>query len=300
MFESLKNIQDVEFFESADLSRYSTMRLKANSPLAIIKSINGVQNFVKIANENKIEYRMLGWGANQLIVDQASFVYLHLEFEFDESILGSAKNSYKLPASLSLAKLTSHAAKFGVSGWQVFTGIPASLGGAIFMNAGTNLGEIGSVVKEVGIIDKTGKEYVHKVGEDSFSYRHNKFCGPGEVIVWAELVHFGTDEKITKQIKDYLKLRNDTQPLREATCGCMFKNAQVNGMTCRAGQSIDIMGLKGLSFGGVRVSHKHANFMENVDNSSRADVLKLSQLVQDELKLTLGVNFELEVDTGER
>lgn len=300
MFEKLNDIQDLDFTLEADLSRYSTMRLKSVAPLATAKTVEAVSNFVKICQSNKYEYRLLGWGANQLLVDHPTFVYLHLDLDAGLSQLDNVQALYHLSASVSLAKLTAHAARHGLKGWEVFTGIPASLGGAIFMNAGTNLGEIGAVVKRVGLIGIDGKERIENINDKSFSYRHNNFCRPGEVIIWAELTHKGIDLDVTETIKAYLKMRNNTQPLREATCGCMFKNANIDGMTCRAGLSIDIMGLKGLTLGGVRVSHKHANFMENTGEASREDVLKLSQFIQDELKLSLGVDFELEVDTGER
>ena len=293
-------IENIEFDEHADLSRYSTMKLKASSPLAIIKTKKALIEFIKICHANNIEYRPLGWGANQLIVDQAAFIYLHLEFEYDSTIFEAPRDEYDLPASVSLAKLTSHAAKFGLKGWEVFTGVPASLGGAIFMNAGTNLGEIGQIVKSVNVIDKFAREREVVINEKSFSYRHNNICNSGDIIVSAKLKHLGIDEKISVIIKDYLKMRNNTQPLKEATCGCMFKNAQNDGMTCRAGLSIDIMGLKGLTLGGVRVSHKHANFMENFSGATREEVLELSRLIQSELALNFGVNFELEVDTGDR
>lgn len=300
MFESISKIKDIDFDPSADLSRYSTMRLRCHGPLAISKTIEATQQFVRAAKRNNISYRLLGWGANQLLVDQANFIYLHLEFDFDFDQLDKPSDRYHLPASLPLAKLTSHGARFSLSGWEVFTGIPASLGGAIYMNAGTNLGEIGEVVDKVGLIDVNGELREELITKNSFSYRHNKFCRPGEIIIWAELVHKGLDSTIKTRIRDYLKLRSDTQPLNKATIGCMYKNYENDGMTCRAGLSLDIMGLKGLSFGGVSVSHKHANFMENAGYATRNDVLKLTQLVQDELKLTLGIEFELEIDTGER
>ncbi len=276
------------------------MRLKCDAPLAIVKTVAATKSFIQRCRQHKIDYRVLGWGANQLLIDDANFIYLHLEFDFDATELDNRQARYRLPASLSLARLTSHAARYGVKGWEVFTGIPASLGGAIYMNAGTNLGEIGSVVERVGLLDANGNEREVVIDEKSFSYRHNNFCKANEVIIWADLIHHGYDRAVTTTIRDYLKLRGDTQPLKAATCGCMFKNAEIAGMTCRAGLSIDIMGLKGLSFGGVRVSHTHANFMENVAKASRDEVLKLSEIVRDELKLTFGVEFDLEVDTGER
>lgn len=296
MFNSIENL---EFHERIDLSQYSTMKLKCEGRLAVAKSVEAVQKFVKKANQEKIAYRVVGWGANQLLVDNATFVYLYLDFPRDSKVFEQVSDEYELPASTSLAKLTSHAAKFGLSGWEVFTGIPASLGGAIYMNAGTNLGEIGEVIKQVRIVRSNGDLEEVVINDKSFSYRSNSICNEGDVIVSAKLIHRGIDDSIKSKITQYLKLRNDTQPLNQATCGCMYKNIDKHGMTCRAGLSLDIMGLKGLSLGGVRVSRKHANFMENYDNASRQEVLELSRIVQSELALTLGLNFELEVETGE-
>lgn len=128
--------------------------------------------------------------------------YLQLDFDFDRTILDNSQDEYVFPASISLATLTSHANKFGLKGWEVFTGIPASLGGAIFMNAGTNLGEIGSIMKEVNIVTKHGEEKLIKIDRHSFTYRHNHFVEPGDVIYQARLVHFGIDEAISK-MRDY-------------------------------------------------------------------------------------------------
>ncbi len=295
-----KAIENLEFHENIDLSRYSTMKLKCIGTLAIAKTVVAVQDFIKHAYELKQDYRVVGWGANQLLVDHAPFIYLHLDLPTDYSIFERSHDFYELPASISLAKLTSHAARFGLSGWEVFTGIPASLGGAIYMNAGTNLGEIGEITKEVSIVRRSGELEKVAITKDSFRYRSNSICKEGDVIVSAKLVHNGLDESIKTKITEYLKLRNDTQPLNQATCGCMYKNIEKDGMTCRAGLSLDIMGLKGLRVGGVRVSRKHANFMENFDQASREEVLELSRMVQSELALTLGLDFELEVFTGEK
>ena len=93
-------------------------------------------------------------------------------------------------------------------------------------------------------------------------------------------------------------MRTRTQPLKEWTCGCVFKNHQNNqsGVTCRAGHFIDIMGLKGLSISNLQVSPKHANFMENRGESSYQDVLMMINILKKELKLSTGVDFETEVE----
>ncbi|MFA6237275.1 MAG: FAD-binding protein [Bacteriovorax sp.] len=294
----LKSIDGVGVELEKDLKKFSTMRLEATGDLITVHNKRALKSVTKLLTENGIKYRVLGWGANILLPSSSSIPYLQLDFDFDREILNKANNEYVLPASVSLATLTSHANKFGLKGWEVFTGIPASLGGAIFMNAGTNLGEIGAIVKEVSIVTKDGEEKLIKIDKDSFSYRHNNFLNPGDVIYQARLIHLGIDEAISKKIRDYLDMRTRTQPLKEWTCGCIFKNFQnpQHGVTCRAGLFIDIMGLKGLSYKNLRISPKHANFMENSGESSYEDVMKMISILQKEIKLQTGVAFETEVE----
>lgn len=294
----LNSIEGVVVELGKDLGKYSTMRLDATGDLITVKNKEALKAVTKSLTSDKIPYRLLGWGANMLLPQTAAIPYLQLDFAFDRNIFNSPHDEYVLPASVSLATLTSHANKFGLKGWEVFTGIPATLGGAIFMNAGTNLGEIGSIIKEVNIITKDGEEKLIKIDKNSFSYRHNHFINPGDVVYQARLIHFGMDEAISKKIREYLEMRTRTQPLKEWTCGCIFKNYQDldRGVTCRAGLFIDIMGLKGLTYKNLQISPKHANFMENKGGSSYEDVMTMITILQKELKLQTGVSFETEVE----
>ncbi|MEA9354722.1 FAD-binding protein [Bacteriovorax sp. PP10] len=298
MLANIINHPDVQIEIDKDLKKYSTMRLDARGDLITVKSVEGLKHTLKALTKNNIEYRALGWGANVLLPVKADLPYLQLDFEFDRSVFESPKDEYILPGSVSLATLTSHANKFGLKGWEVFTGIPASLGGAIFMNAGTNLGEIGSIIKEVKLITKNGEEKSVIIDKNSFSYRHNHFVDSGDIIYEARLIHFGLDEAISKKIREYLDMRNRTQPLKEWTCGCIFKNHhdRLRDVTCRAGLFIDIMGLKGLTIKNLKISPKHANFMENSGESSYEDVMQMITVLQKELKLQFGVSFETEVE----
>jgi UDP-N-acetylmuramate dehydrogenase len=298
ILKELNSIVGVEVEIGKDLKKYSTMRLDAIGDLITVKNIEALKVVTKTLTHKNIHYRVLGWGANILLPSSASIPYLQLDFDFEKQILEKAQDEYILPASISLATLTSHANKFGLKGWEVFTGIPASLGGAIFMNAGTNLGEIGAIVKEVKLVTKYGEEKLIKIDQHSFKYRHNNFVESGDVIYQARLIHFGIDEAVSKKIREYLEMRTRTQPLKEWTCGCIFKNHQdLNlGLTCRAGLFIDIMGLKGLTYKNLQISPKHANFMENRGESSYEDVLMMIKILQKELKLQTGVSFETEVE----
>ena len=289
---------DVEIEIDKDLKKYSTMRLEARGDLITVKSVDGLKVTLKTLTSKKIGYRALGWGANVLLPLKADIPYIQLDFEFDRSIFDTPKKQYILPASVSLATLTSHANKFGLKGWEVFTGIPATLGGAIFMNAGTNLGEIGSIVKEIKLITKNGEDKSVIVDKNSFSYRLNHFVDSGDIIYEARLVHFGLDKAVSKKIREYLEMRNRTQPLKEWTCGCILKNHfdPVSGITCRAGLFIDIIGLKGLMIKNLKISPKHANFMENSGESSSEEVKQMINILQKEMKLQFGVLFETEVE----
>ncbi len=298
ILEKLNSIDGIEVELQKDLKKYSTMRLDAIGDLVTVKNVEALKKVTKYMTDNGLNYRTLGWGANMLIPATSPVPYLQLDFPLDRNIFEKPQDEYVLPASVALATLTSHASKFGLKGWEVFTGIPASLGGAIFMNAGTNLGEIGSLIKEVKLITKNGEEKLIKIDQHSFTYRHNHFVNQGDVIYEARLIHFGISEGITHKIREYLEMRNRTQPLKEWTCGCIFKNNQnlLSGVTCRAGLFIDIMGLKGFTYKNLRISPKHANFMENSGESSYEDVLRMINVLQKELKLQTGVTFETEVE----
>lgn len=277
---------------NVDLTSFTTMRLTSVGDLVLVKSVSALQKLLPLLNKHHRKYLVVGWGANQILPAKCDALIIHLDFEFDSSYLETLRDEYKLPASLGINQLTGHAVKFGLNGWEVFTGIPASLGGAIYMNAGTNLGEIGSLVKEVSLVTSAGDLKTVKMSPDSFSYRHNHFVQDGDVIVGAVLFHRGTDPEISQKIKDYLDYRKRTQPLATKNCGCVFKNPSKE---LQAGRLIDLLGLKGLAVGGLRISPKHANFIENTGASNWDDFQTLVNLVKNNMDVFYGIEFELEV-----
>ena len=291
-----KSHEGVEFYPDQDFTKLSTIKLKSKGDLLVVKTVSDLQSLLKELKSRKVEYKVLGWGANILLPENLPWLAIQLKFDFDKNILDEVRDIYDLPASLSLAKLTSTASRLGLKGWEVITGIPASLGGAIFMNAGTGLGEIGTLLTEVTYIDRGGELQKHKVTEKSFSYRKNNFLKEGDIVVSAKLKHFGVDSDLKIKIKNYLEKRNNSQPMNQNTCGCIFKNSSMGEISCRAGHYVDIMGMKGFSLGGIRVSHKHGNFLENHEDSTYSETMKLMKILQAEMKLQFGVDFEFEVE----
>ena len=288
-----KNDPEIEIFRDFDLKKYSTMRLSSRGNLISVKSSASLGELIRFCAKNKLKYLILGMGANTLLKEIIDIPILKLDFPLDEDYLSQTQELYHLPASITLAKLSSHAVKFGMIGWEVFTGIPATLGGAVFMNAGTNLGEIGNLIESVKYFDRKGKLIERKVSPKDFVYRKNVFLKEGDVIFEVTLKNLGQKKEISDQIKNYLKKRNESQPLSEFTCGCTFKNSQE---ACRAGHYLDIIGMKGFSSENFKISHKHGNFIVHFGEGSYSEVIGFMNFIQQELKLQYGVEFEFEVE----
>lgn len=290
--ETIIQIPDCELIINADLTKYTTMRLSSHGDLVEVRSISALQKILPLLSIHQREYLVVGWGANQILPNQCDKLIIHLNFPFEMSYFEQLRNEYILPASLGINHLTSHAVKFGIKGWEVFTGIPASLGGAVFMNAGTNLGEIGPLVKNVKVVTKDGELRDIKIDGSSFSYRKNHFLNEGDILVEITMGHQGQDPSISQKIKDYLDYRKQTQPLTTKNCGCVFKNPS---QVLQAGRLIDRLGLKGLTIGGLRISSKHANFIENFNEANWDQFQSLVGIIQFQMNHFYGIEFELEV-----
>lgn len=292
LFQEIQTIQDCSLHRDIDVTSYTTFKLGSRGDLVEVRSIEALQKILPLLLKNHKPYLIVGWGANQILPVICHDLIIHLDFSFDATYLETQKDEYILPASLGLNHLTAHAVKFGLKGWEVFTGIPASLGGAIYMNAGTNLGEIGKLIKKVQIVTPRGELREESITEKSFSYRKNHFVQPGEVIVGATMIHQGVDPVISQKIKEYLEYRKTTQPLATKNCGCVFKNPM---RELPAGKLIDLLQLKGVGIGDLRISPKHGNFMENRGKASWDQFKALVDLINFEMDHFYGIEFELEV-----
>ncbi len=281
----------IEYFEGIDLTHLSTMRLKASGDLAIVKTKQGLRELVaKLVDENR-SYRLIGWGANQLLPRTSKDLYIKLDFEYEEESFTMDNSKTYFPASISIQKLISLALKNNIKGWELMTGIPASLGGAIFMNAGTKLGEISSLVESVEILKENGEIRIETIGVNSFSYRKNNFLKNGEIIIGATLKHVEHCEKVSNIIKEYLEYRKNSQPLRSKNCGCVFKNPENNSI----GKIIDELGLKGMSSKNFKISEVHANFIEHIGNGDLEELHFFIEEIKAQVLDKIGLMIECEV-----
>jgi UDP-N-acetylmuramate dehydrogenase len=291
-FDKLREIKDVLVEENRDLTSLTTLKLQSAGDLVTINSLEALETVISLFKKENQPWKMIGWGANQLLEPIEKFPLIKLQLPFDKSLLDNFLSEYTLPASVGLNVLTAAAIKHSLKGWEVFTGVPASLGGAVFMNAGTNLGEIGDLVKAVQILDPKEGLLWRNLSKNDFKYRKNIFLNNDQIITQVTLGHFGQDNKIPELIKNYLQKRKDTQPLTTKNCGCVFKNPTP---LSPAGQLIDKTGLKNLTLKGLRVSPIHGNFIENVAGANAADFHQLCHVITQQIQLYWGYELEFEV-----
>lgn len=202
--------------------------------------------------------------------------------------------SIRAEAGASLARVLSVAQKAGLSGLEFATGIPATLGGATVMNAGTPDGFLGEVILKVEVLDKEGRFLFLESSELGFGYRESRLKGSGLVIVTVELaLKPGDPKEIARLIAERLALRRRKQPLAWPNAGCIFKNPPGYA----AGWLIEQAGAKGWRQGDAEVSTTHANFIINRGKATASDVLALVERIREAVFRRFGIYLELEIET---
>ncbi len=186
--------------------------------------------------------------------------------------------------------LMRHAISRSLSGLEWAAGIPGTVAGCVVMNAGTRLGEMKDAVKAVRLVDPQGRIIDCPASSIQFSYRRALLPRGIVVGVWLQLKP-ASREQIETVVKEYLRYRKDTQPLRLPNAGCVFKNPEHDV----SGRLIEAAGLKGARVGDAQVSEKHANFIVNLGRARAADVIALIKKVGRAVEEQVGITLELEL-----
>lgn len=253
-------------------------------------------NTLSILKENNVPYFLLGAGSNLLISDKGlRGAVIKLGDGFDYA---HARGDYILAgAGVSLAKLASEAKNAELTGLEFASGIPGSLGGALFMNAGAYGGEMKDVVTEVSFIDSKGTVKTIPCSECDFGYRKSIFSKGDKIIISAKFtLKKGNREEISAKMRELNGKRKEKQPLEYPSAGSTFKRPEGHF----AGSLIEQAGLKGYTLGGAQVSEKHAGFIINTGNATAKDVCELIEYVKNTVFEKFGVQLEPEVKiTGE-
>lgn len=286
----MENFKFKDMKINVPLSLHTTMRVGGNAHFFI--EPNSVKKFVEIIKfcaKNNIRYFVLGNGSNVIFGDEG----------YDGVIISTKKiNKIKIHKNIAVIDCGVNLfiankifIKNALSGMEFTYGIPGTMGGAVYMNAGAYNHEIKDIVHKVMYYN--GKKIkIIKNKNTIFSYRDSIFKKNNFVIlkVWLKL-NKSEKKEVESNCLNNLKKRQISQPLEYPNCGSVFK--KVNGVS--AGQIIDKLGLKGLKVGGAEISCLHANFIVNKGNASASDVKNLIQQVKAKVKQKSDISLEEEV-----
>lgn len=252
--------------------------------------------------------RVLGDGAN-LLVDDGGVGELVVKFEGELAAweIDVAKGTVRVGAGANLSKLINETVRQGLAGLETLGGIPASVGGALVMNAGGKFGEIEQFVVRVQAINREGREFTLERKDIPFAYRRS---GLNEFILTSCELQLAPDDPaaVRRRLKEVMSYKKTSQPMAEKSAGCTYKNPTLehdimdlydaNGRAGRripAGLLIDRAGLKGLSVNAVSVSDVHANFFVTRPGAKARDVITLMEDVEQRVLDRFGVRLEREI-----
>jgi UDP-N-acetylmuramate dehydrogenase len=278
------------------LSRYTTLRVGGPAAALIEPATPAeLEQLIRGLREQDINWRVIGRGSNILVADEGLpgvVIVLASGFANIEQETGAGENRLvQATAGCLLPKLVAWCTAQGLSGLEFAAGIPGSVGGAIFMNAGAWGHEISSVLDALVVVTAGGESHREPAVAERFGYR--RWHGAEGVVIAAGVFRLQPDAPaaIADRCSRYLQARRERQPLGVASAGSFFKNPP--GQT--AGRLIEEAGLKGVRVGDAIVSDRHANFLVNGGQATARDFVVLMHLIQERVLSRTGILLEPEV-----
>lgn len=295
-YEKYKNLFS-EIYEESQIQLNAKMSehiyFKVGGAVDILLTPNNVQQLqetINICKKNNIPFLVMGNGSNLLVKDGGiRGVVIKL---CDLNKIECKGNKVKAQCGALLKDVSSEATNGGLTGFEFACGIPGSVGGAVFMNAGAYDGEISFVIEEAEVLDNNQEIKTLSKEELNLGYRQSIVMQKGYVVLSATFnLKLGDKEKIQARVDELTARREEKQPLEYPSAGSTFKRPE----GYFAGKLIQDAGLKGFSIGGACVSEKHAGFVINKNNGSAKDVLDVIHHVQKEVKKQFGVELHPEI-----
>lgn len=287
----LNEFADAVEFE-APLGRLTWFRLGGPARYLVRpRDVAQLSAFLARANEEGLPVRVLGTGANVLISDAG----------FDGAVIRLNGDAFRrvewngvsanVGAGVDLMPFARECSVTGLSGLECMAGIPATVGGAVRMNAGGRFGDIARVVRQVELLRPDGTLEVWPADRIGFGYRHSALT---DCIVVAAQLLFDPDDpgRVKRRFNECFDYKQRTQPMADRSAGCIFKNPKGRS----AGALIDRAGLKGTRCGLAWVSRRHANFIVTAQGASASDVMRLIEQVGERVHREFGTLLELEVE----
>ncbi len=290
--ELIKN-EEAEVYFDEPMNLHTSFRIGGNADcFCEVKTVEALKNIIAACKKYNTDYFIIGLGSNLLVSDNGiKGVVIKLSGEFDE-IEQTGKNTIRCGAGVSLAAVCVYAKNNSLGGAEFAWGIPGSVGGAVYMNAGAYGGEIKDIVVSSRYLDENGEIKERKGKEHDFSYRHSAYSDSRNIILD---VTFELSEKNKNEIfflmQDTMEKRKKKQPLNRPSAGSVFKRPE----GYYAAALIEQCGLKGVSIGGAQVSEKHSGFIVNNGGATAKDVKELIDHIKSVVKSKTGVDLHCEI-----
>ena len=289
----MNNIDEEYIIENVPMAEHSSFKAGGNADLMVLpQSIDQLKEVLQILAGCDYPYMILGNGSNILVRDGGyRGIMVKMGSAFDDVQVDGNRVVCGAGALLSVAAKTAAAA--GLAGLEFASGIPGSIGGAVFMNAGAYDGEMKFVLEKARVISKDGSADRYMTPDElDMGYRHTVLHETGDIVAEAVFkLEEGDIDEIKAKIADLTQRRNSKQPVSFPSAGSFFKRP--TGYF--AGKLVQDAGLKGLTVGGAQVSELHSGFVINIGGATATDILQLMEIVQQTVMDKFGVMLEPEV-----
>lgn len=291
-YEALKNRIKGEVLLDVPMKKYTTWKIGGPADCLLLpQDAEDIAEALRFAEEQDIPCHVIGNGSNLLVLDGG--------IEGMVIRIGDNMSSYTIDGTLLtaqsgciLARMARETAKQGFCGIEWAAGIPASLGGAAYMNAGAYGHCFYETLESVEVVERNGDIRCLSVNELTSSYRHTSLMESGAIVTKVMVrLSCGDAEALTASVETTLKSRREKQPLDLPSAGSVFKNPEGS----HAGYLVELSGLRGKRIGNAQVSEKHGNFIVNLGDCTAKDVLALIEEVKAEVKRQQGYDLETEV-----
>ncbi len=291
---SLDDVRGIPMRENAPMTEYTSFRIGGPADLLFRpRSSEQLARIVRWCRQQEKSLFVLGRGTNLLVSDAGIRGVVVLTTEMSEETCSREGECLIVPCGVLLSRLTAHCAREGLDGLTFAHGIPGTLGGAVFMNAGAYGGEMKDVVLSTTYLDATGMVETVGASEHEFGYRSSLFSRHPDRVVLSSTFRLtqGDPTLIAAEMRDILARRNEKQPTDKPSAGSVFKRPEGHF----AGGLIESCGLKGFAIGGAQVSEKHAGFIVNRGGATCEDVRHLIAYIQETVNSRCGIQLEPEV-----
>ena len=275
------------------LHLHTSFRIGGNAEImAFPKTADELSAILKASNLLDTTPYILGAGTNVLAPDAGIDGIVICLKDCLDGMEQLDDHRIRIMAGVTMTRAAVFAANLGLSGLEFAHGIPGTVGGGVYMNAGAYSGEISQVFESAQIMDRNGEIYTRNREEMDFSYRHSILENSSDILISATFaLEPKPVEQIRSQMKDLMAKRSASQPLDLPSAGSAFKRP----CNAYAAALIDQAGLKGLSVGGAAVSEKHAGFIVNTGGATASDVQELLRIVAERVYSMSGIRLEPEV-----